>query len=241
MNRKLVVLVLAAVLAVAIVVPSLAQTHTVSPRVSSDLSQRAMAMARTSLRTSREAKRRSRSAEEQAQVATGTANAAAAGAAATQAALEATHVATGVAAAAATTLEETLVTLPGGPSVTVKVPASGLIEVWAQATMDEAGVVALYEDGKSMPGQSNSESCSTPGGEPGLFSGGISGLPESLTLGTPASSLICATEGPPGPVLFQTTPGSHTYELRYASCGCNGVGTSPVTFSNRRLYVAPRP
>jgi hypothetical protein len=237
MNRKLVVLVLAAVLAIAIVVPSLAQTPTVSPRVSSDLSQRAMTMARTALRTSREAKRQSRRAEKQAQVATGTAKAAAASAAAAQAALESTHVVSGVVAAGAATNEETFVPLAGGPSVTVKVPASGLIEVWAQVTMSEAGAVGLFEDGHLMPGQS--ELCGTPNKEGGLFNGENLYIGEPLTLATPGMPLYCGNDGAPAPVFFSTAPGQHSYELRYASCGC-GEPEAPVTFSNRRLYVAPR-
>jgi hypothetical protein len=243
MNRKLTVLALAAVLALAIVVPSLAQPATVSPRVSSALSQRAMRMARTSLRTARSAKRQSRAAEELAQSAEGTAKAASASAAATQAALNATHVVSGVVAAAATTESETLVALPGGPSVDVTVPASGLIEVWAQARTNESGAVSLFEDGKPMAGQLELEPC---GGKPGagiLFSGGPVESEPTLLIGTPGTITvagICATLGPPGPVLFQTTPGQHSYELRYESCGCAGPST-PVTFSDRRLFVAPRP
>jgi hypothetical protein len=49
---------------------------------------------------------------------------------------------------------------------------------------------------------------------------------------------FCATVGAPSPVTFQTTPGAHTYELRYAFCGCSGT---EVTFSNRRLWVNPIP
>lgn len=235
MNRKLAVLVLAGVLAIAIVVPSLAQTGTVAPRVSSALTQRAIAKARTSLRVSRAAKWQSRVAEELAQSAAATATA-------SQAALDSTRTVSAVAAAAATTESETLVALPGGPSLGVTVPVSGLIEVWAQATTDEGGAVSLFEDGQPMAGQIELELC---GGKPGsgiLFSGGPLESEPTLAIGTPGSlSLggICASVGPPGPVLFQTTPGHHTYELRYESCGCAGPG-SPVTFSNRRLYVAPR-
>ena len=230
MNRKLMVLGMAVVLAIAIAVPSLAQTGTVSPRVSNGLSQRAIAKARTSLRVSREAKRQSRKAEELAQAASGTA-------AATQAALDSTHVVSGVAAAGAATNAETFVPLPGGPSVSVKVPASGLIEVWAQATMSEAGAVGLFEDGHLMPGQS--ELCGTPNKEGGLFNGENLYVGEPLTVATPGMPLYCGNDGAPAPVLFSAAPGQHSYELRYASCGC-GEPEAPVTFSNRRLYVAPR-
>lgn len=235
MNRKLMVLGLGAVLAFAIVVPSVAQTGTVGPRVSNGLSQRAMAMARTSLRVSRKAKRQARAADELAQAATGAA-------AATQAALESTRVVSALAAAGVTTESETLVALPGGPSVSLTVPASGLIEVWAQATTNEGGAVSLFEDGQPLAGQVEAEFC---GGKPGtgiLFSGGPVESEPTLAVGTPGAISvggICGTVGAPGPVLFQTSPGRHTYELRYESCGCAGPG-SPVTFSNRRLYVAPR-
>jgi hypothetical protein len=62
--------------------------------------------------------------------------------------------------------------------------------------------------------------------------------------GTPASSLGiaggCASLGAPGPVLFERPPGEHTYELRYAVCGCPG-GTGTATFSDRLLVVRPVP
>ncbi|HEX8752949.1 MAG TPA: hypothetical protein VF731_05980 [Solirubrobacterales bacterium] len=238
MNRKLVVLALAAVLALAIVVPSLAQPAAVSPRVSTALPRRAMRMARTSLRTAQAAKAQSRAAEELAQGAAATAKAASATAAATQAALESHPVGVGVAEAAAGTAEETFVALPGGPKVSVEVPSSGLIEVWAQATMDGGGAVALYEDGGPVSGQS--AICSSGKGEPGLFA--LSETPpEPVSLGTPATPgfpPFCGATGAPAAVLFRVAPGTHTYELRYASCGCS---PEPVTFSDRRLYVAPRP
>ena len=133
----------------------------------------------------------------------------------------------------------------GGPSVTVSVPqatnapqGTGLIEVAAQARLGEdAGAVALFQDGSAMPGQS--DVCETVAGLPGpaLFASAdlISG-----TWGTPASieSITggCGTTGPAAPVMFVTTAGSHTYELRYAYCGCSGTR---ATFSQRRLWVTP--
>ena len=132
----------------------------------------------------------------------------------------------------------------GGPSVTVAVSqaangptGTGLIEVAAQAHIDDdAGAVALYQDGSPMPGQSDvcDQVAGTPG--PALFTStdGLSG-----TWSTPASLVFtgnCGSTGPAAPVLFVTTPGSHTYELRYAFCGCSG---SDATFSQRRLWVTP--
>lgn len=225
-------LALAVVLALAVAVPVLAAPErAVAPKVVA-VSKQAMKKSRTALRVARQAKRQARGAAESA--------AAALAAAGSQPATPRIQV--GLAAAAATTESESFVALEGGPSVEVTVPASGLIEVWAQATMDEAGAVSLYQDGAEMPGQS--ENCGAPEGGSGLFSGeNLGGSGETFTVGTPAAGFFCGTEGAPGPVLFQTTPGTHRYELRYASCGCGGGGpeASPVTFSARRLYVAPRP
>jgi hypothetical protein len=132
----------------------------------------------------------------------------------------------------------------GGPSVTVSVsqaanapPGTALIEVAAQAHIDDdAGAVALYQDGSPMPGQSDvcDQVAGTPG--PALFTStdGLSG-----TWSTPASIAItgnCGSTGPAAPVMFVTTAGKHVYELRYAFCGCAG---SDATFSQRRLWVTP--
>jgi hypothetical protein len=148
------------------------------------------------------------------------------------------YAATGFAEAAGAvgTTSATYVALAGGPSVTVTVPASGVIDVAAQATLldasDADGAVALYEDGAPMPGQAD---CT--GVDPGLFV--IPSGAGDFEGGTPAGlGLACVTLGAGGDVLFHTTPGQHTYELRYAACGCN-PGTAE--FANRRLYVTPRP
>jgi hypothetical protein len=148
-----------------------------------------------------------------------------------------------VADAAATSSTSDYVSL-GGPSVTVTVPqaanapqGTGLIEVAAQSHInDDAGAVALFQDGSSMPGQSDvcDQVVGTPG--PALFTStdGLSG-----TWSTPASLVVtgnCGSTGPAAPVLFATTPGSHTYELRYAFCGCAGTD---ATFSQRKLWVTP--
>jgi hypothetical protein len=132
----------------------------------------------------------------------------------------------------------------GGPTVSVTVPqgsnapqGTGLIEVAAQARIgDDAGAVSLYQDGSPLPGQS--ELCETFLGTPGpaLFASGdgVGG-----DWGTPASVVYfggCASPAPAGPVRFSTTPGQHTYELRYAFCGCSGT---EATFSQRKLWVTP--
>ena len=47
---------------------------------------------------------------------------------------------------------------------------------------------------------------------------------------------------PGGSVLLSTTPGTHTFKLVYAVIYLPPAGASTkVHFSNRRLYVAPRP
>lgn len=135
-----------------------------------------------------------------------------------------------------TTDSTTYVSL-GGPSLSVTVPASGMFQVTASAKAPAGeGAVSLYEDGEQVPDQ---------GGD--ICGGGVGTLFDTpgeqmvATYGTPAAftSYGCATVGAPGPVLFETTPGEHTYELRYMSQNC---GCSPeATFSNRRLWITTMP
>lgn len=236
MNSRLTVLILAALFALGVAVPAIGETTTtVPPKIKPGSSERALAKARLALLTARSAKSQSRVAVRTANAAVNTANEAKGTATATQAALESTKVQSAFAPNGATTESEAFVQLPGGPSVTATVPASGLIEVWGQATMSDAGIVSLYEDGQQMSGQA--DFCANEGTGGALFAsfGGPFG---SMTAGTPAGFGTCATEGAPGPVMFQTTPGKHTYELRYqlSECPCG----SEVTFSKRLLRVAPR-
>jgi hypothetical protein len=151
-----------------------------------------------------------------------------------------------VSGAVTTSSTSSYVALAGGPSVTVSIPqatnapqGTGLIEVAAQAHIgDDAGAVALFQDGSAMPEQS--DICGTVAGLPGpaLFASadGLGG-----TWGTPASidsvTGSCGSTGAAAPVMFVTTAGSHTYELRYAFCGC-GTDAS-ATFSQRRIWVTP--
>jgi hypothetical protein len=127
----------------------------------------------------------------------------------------------------------------GGPSVAITVPASGLIEVWAQATISD-GAVSLFEDGQQVSGQDPNEFCSgggtPPPGDALLAQLGGGG---SAALSTPSefNPAGCGSLGPPGSVLFKTSPGDHTYSLRYAWCSCG----SQADFSDRFLAVAPKP
>ena len=70
------------------------------------------------------------------------------------------------------------------------------------------------------------------------FSGGP-GIPQTLSTPTaPDFGVGCGTiGGVPGSMLFDRTPGEHTYELRYADCGCDGADAS---FSDRLLRAAGR-
>jgi hypothetical protein len=249
MNRRALLLILVTILVAAAAVPALgAGTETVTPTFDTKASVRALAKARLALLTARSAKsesRRSVRTAESAQIAAADAKAKAA---ATQAALDATHVQSAIASGSVSTESESYVQLAGGPSVTLTAPSSGLIEIWAQVTFSGEGSTALFEDGQLLAGQS--EFCApeeegrallsafeTGGGPPVTVS-----TPSSLAFGGFGGPIICGTFGPPAPVLFQTTPGSHTYELRYKAappCGCPG-SEPEVTVSNRRLFVGPR-
>lgn len=147
--------------------------------------------------------------------------------------------------AAESTSSETYVQLATpGPSVTVTVQTSGTIMVAASSMgADDDGAVSLYEDDVQMPGQAGGDHdgtgfgpCSGPDGV--LFDVPATGTDAIGPFGTPAVFSIgfCAGVGAPGWVTFQTTPGRHTYELRYAYCGCAGT---QATFSERKLWVYP--
>jgi hypothetical protein len=126
-----------------------------------------------------------------------------------------------------------------GPQVTVTVPSSGLIEVWASVHMDDVeGSVGLFEDGQlvTLGDQIGGADCGTDHAILGTTGAG------PVSLSTPpsfdGSGLACGTIGnAPAPILLNRSPGTHTYELRYADCGCFG---GPSAFSERVLRVAPR-
>ena len=103
-------------------------------------------------------------------------------------------------------------------------------------------VVALYEDGRRVPISDELGACT---GNPALGDVLLSafvGPGGDVTLSTPGASLFGSACGVPGdaasPVLFESTPGEHTYDLRYADCGCD---PSDASFSDRTLRVAARP
>ncbi|HEU5061570.1 MAG TPA: hypothetical protein VFT79_00275 [Solirubrobacterales bacterium] len=238
MTRKLMVLGLAAVLVVAVAIPVVAQERAVTPKLQK-ISKRALKKSATALRTAREANRRAREAQALAAGASAAAGEAKAGAAKAGATLESSRVQSGFAPDGVEVSSEAFVARPGGPTVTVAVPPSGLIEVWAQARVFGEGAVSLFEDGKPLSGQTTF--CS-PDEDTGVLFAVSAEAGEPITVATPAAGgiAICGSLGAPGPVLFQTTPGTHTYELRYASCGCEDPAEA-AGFTERRLFVAPRP
>jgi hypothetical protein len=238
MTRKLMVFALALVVAVAVAIPVVAQERVATPKLQK-ISKRALKTSRKALRAAKGANRNARSARALAAASGAAAAEAKASAEATRAALDASRVASGEALAGVELSSGQFTSLPGGPSVTVTVPASGLIEVWAQAVVYAEGAVSLFEDGKPLAGQA--KLCS-PQEDTGVLFAVAAEVGEPITVGTPALGGVglCGSLGAPGPVLFQTTPGTHTYELRYASCGCEDA-VEPAGFSDRRLFVAPRP
>jgi hypothetical protein len=229
------VLALAVVLVIAVAIPVVAQDRVVTPKLQK-ISKRALKKSATALKTSRAAKRLARGARQEARATNGIINAAISADRSAQATIEATEVRTALAPDLVTTASENFVALAGGPTVQVTVPPSGLIEVWAQATIGEDGAVSLYQDDRPMGGQATL--CGPEG--PGVLFAVEGSGGEPIALATPAGSGIglCGSLGAPAPILFQTTPGPHTYELRYADCGCEG--SEPATFSDRRLFVGPR-
>jgi hypothetical protein len=235
MSSRLTILVLAAILALGVAVPALGQSSQVTPRVAHGLPVRALAKARLALLTARSAKGQASRALKASQAAEEVVAGAKSAAAATKATLDSTGIQSAFAPGIVSTESEKYIQLPGGPSVALDVPSSGLLEVWAQVRFAEEGAVALFEDGQQMAGQA--EHCG-PGDEGGALLS--SQFNEPITLATPSTppfaSPFCGVEGPPSGVLFQTSYGHHIYELRYESCGCS----PEVTFSKRLLRVAPR-
>jgi hypothetical protein len=263
MNRRALVMVLAGVIAAAVAIPALADSGTTAKSASvRGLSKRSLAKAKVALRLSRGAKRVSHQAlgsAKSAQIAASAAQTSAAGAlkAAEAASMKAggaelnskeakAEVAAirskiGFAEGSVSTESPSFVKLSGGPSVTVTVPTSNLIQVWGQALVEgegtDEGAVSLFEDGHQVEGQADCGGSA----EGVLFSASSPGA--ASLVGTPAvpGLLGCATLGAPGPVLFRTTTGEHSFELRYAACTCGAPPAEKVTFSERRLVVQPLP
>jgi hypothetical protein len=137
------------------------------------------------------------------------------------------------------TADDTSYVALGGPTVVATVPASGRILVAASAVgTDDDGVLSLYQDGVQVPGQlSGTGGACGPAGV--LFGTAPSVLP-NVRWGTPmVVGLGCGgVVGAPSPVVLTTTAGPHTFELRYAYCGCSGT---QATFSDVQLTITPLP
>jgi hypothetical protein len=224
MQRRYLIIASALVLSLALAVPTIgAQNNT------------------SALKTAKEAKRIAKTAKSKSQAAKRSANTAnvAAGEArevadSAQARIDALAAVTDSKPATVTTGNEVNFQDRGGPSVTVNVPESGTVEVWAQVTMAD-GLVSLFQDGQQVPRQDPNDICGPITGT--LLS--VQGGP-AVTLATPGgfNFIGCGSLGAPSPVVFQTTPGEHTFSLRYADCGCD---PEDAEFSDRTLSVAPRP
>jgi hypothetical protein len=233
-NRHLIV-AMALALALSVAAPTVGSP---ADRVPADIAAKASFANKTSKRAkqlARDAKRISQKANRKVNKQRGRVNALGQRVGAVEREVRGLGTARATAAATVSTTEDGDYVALGGPQVSVRVGESGLIEVWAQATIVNEGAVSLYEDGQQLPGQAPNGTCDGPPGALMAHS-----LGETLTLSTPTGTPLafCGSEGPPAPVLFETTPGEHIYELRYADCGCTPDGAA---FADRVLTVAPRP
>lgn len=127
-----------------------------------------------------------------------------------------------------------------GPSVTVDVPASGLVAVFASADLrvgaapTNAATVGLFVDGNLAPGLPD---CGGGGG--GLMKTQNSGTATpyaTFFTGPLGGSADCAgtTSTFPQPVVIKVSPGQHTFELRYVTVHTN---TAFQAFARNRLLV----
>lgn len=132
----------------------------------------------------------------------------------------------------------------GGPEVTVDVGASGLVAVYAEAEIDaiphpdpgvlQRGTVGLFEDNAQVPDLND---CN--GGGAALFSA-TEDDPDFARVATGATDPNrCSGRRRYGhPIVVRTTPGAHTFELRYVD-NIGNAAIFPVHFRDRLLWVAP--
>lgn len=199
--------------------------------------------AETALRVARRARKIGRRALSQVAAATQAAAAAQADADAANSRLDSLGPTSDADAGSVTTGSNSQYVSLGGPSATVTVPASGLIEVWATVRFEDPadGQVALFEDGQLVPIPGQDGVCGNGTLDDVLVSAQF-GSGQAITLSTPPAIIFglgCGTAGAaPGPVLLERPPGTHTYELRYADCDCD---PADAEFTDRTLRVAPRP
>jgi hypothetical protein len=125
------------------------------------------------------------------------------------------------------------------PSVNVTVPASGTVEVYAEAKIVTAangnGAVGLAIDGTAA-------AAVVCNGVAGMMMIAVPGTSLTHTTGAPVQTL-CGSTTPGQPqslIVTGITPGAHTFSLIYGETSTNGSSTT-VHFSLRRISVAPRP
>jgi hypothetical protein len=129
----------------------------------------------------------------------------------------------------------------GGPSVTLTVPPSGLVEIYAgEASAGTGGHsdVFLYEDGNPVAG------VECDGSSPGLIIADDPPTSPPTTISTTGTSYNattppCGTDGGgvPTSLTVHAGSGSHTFKLEYAI----GGGPYSTTFTDSFLSIAPRP
>jgi hypothetical protein len=125
-----------------------------------------------------------------------------------------------------------------GPEVIVTVPASGLVEVYAQADFSSSSSNIVGRVGLSVDSNLTLVGCGSKTGV--LFD---DGPPDgtSVTVATSArgGTTNCGARLPglASPLIVHTTPGSHHFKLVYSASTSDAGST--VTFSNRLLAVAP--
>ena len=122
------------------------------------------------------------------------------------------------------TSSPTPVPLPGGPTVTVKVPKGGLVAIWAHVQMSVTGSnhhaqVDLFEP-TLLPGASQ------------ILATGSNTLQSMLTAPGTNDQDGVQGSGRAGWIVFAPSAGKHRFSLAYSA---PDGGTA--TFTNRRLYA----
>lgn len=201
MSRRSLVVERTLVLAIGVVAPTLAQRSAQPPPLlakgfAEKTAKRAKRIAKKTRSLAKAADHKAASARRSAGKAGDAARAAGAQAAEAQKQVDGQKAASATAVATESRAEDGGYVALGGPQVTVTVPPSGLIEARAQATIDPAGAVSLFEDGQQLDGQAPDGICDGPSGA--LISRSIG---NELRLSTPTGTpfACCGIEGPPAP------------------------------------------
>ena len=132
----------------------------------------------------------------------------------------------------------------GGPEVTVEVGPSGLVAVYAEAEIQSdtggggatnRGTIGLFDNGAVVPGLRD---CNGGGGALASVESTAGGFVLAMSGVDTGEADLCAGRRSYGhPIVFRTTPGQHTFELRYVSAI---DGTTFLTrFRERVIAAAP--